>query len=153
MDILSRVFPVESAHMATLHAKSKKLSYLWALGALLVRLPVRAVGIPPLTGVTGARGHRNFDPQSHSHDTGGRQALPPTASYERRVGVSLVRAAWERRPEGPAYLLSICDAPISRRPVCFLLHTPTPLDQWNSEGFSRVPADGFFLFLNFRFRI
>ena len=35
------------------------------------------------------------------------QALPPSARYERRVGVSLVRAAWERRPEGPAYLLSI----------------------------------------------
>ena len=64
--------------------------------------------------------------------------------------MSLVRAAWERRPEGLAYLLSICDAPISRRPVCFLLHTLSPLDQWNSEGFSRVPADGFFLqFLNF----
>ena len=34
------------------------------------------------------------------------QALLPSARYERRVGVSLVRAAWERRPEGPAYLLS-----------------------------------------------
>jgi len=34
MDILSRVFSVESAHMATLHAQSKKLSDLWALGAL-----------------------------------------------------------------------------------------------------------------------
>ena len=34
------------------------------------------------------------------------KALPPSARYERRVGVSLVRAAWERRPEGPAYLLS-----------------------------------------------
>ena len=33
-------------------------------------------------------------------------ALLPSARYERRVGVSLVRAAWERRPEGPAYLLS-----------------------------------------------
>ena len=33
------------------------------------------------------------------------QALLPSARYERRVGVSLVRAAWERRPEGPAYLL------------------------------------------------
>ena len=36
---------------------------------------------------------------------------------------------------------SLCDAPISRRPVCFLLHTLTPLDQRNSEGFSRVPMD------------
>ena len=35
-----------------------------------------------------------------------KQALLPSARYERRVGVSLVRAAWERRPEGPAYLLS-----------------------------------------------
>ena len=69
------------------------------------------------------------------------KALPPSARYERRVGVSLVRAAWERRPEGPAYLLSICDAPISRRPVCFLMHTLTPLDQWNSERvFPRVPT-------------
>ena len=32
--------------------------------------------------------------------------LLPSARYERRVGVSLVRAAWERRPEGPACLLS-----------------------------------------------
>ena len=38
--------------------------------------------------------------------TGRGQALLPSARYERRVGVSLVRAAWERRPEGPAYLLS-----------------------------------------------
>ena len=36
---------------------------------------------------------------------------------------------------------SLCDAPISRRPVCFLLHTLTPLDPRNSEGFSRVPMD------------
>ena len=34
------------------------------------------------------------------------EALLPSARYERRAGVSLVRAAWERRPEGPAYLLS-----------------------------------------------
>ena len=34
----------------------------------------------------------------------GCQALLPSARYERRVGVGLVRAAWERRPEGPAYL-------------------------------------------------
>ncbi len=30
----------------------------------------------------------------------------PSARHERRVGAFLVRAAWERRPEGPAYLLS-----------------------------------------------
>ena len=65
--ILSRVFPVESAHMATLHAQSKKLSGFWALGALLMRLPVHAVGIPPLTGVTGRVGTENL---THSHDTG-----------------------------------------------------------------------------------
>ena len=52
--------------------------------------------------------------------------------------MSLVRAAWERRPEGPAYLLSICDAPISRRPVCFLLHTLTPL------ALGSVELGGFF---------
>ena len=33
--------------------------------------------------------------------------LLPSARHERRVGAFLVRAAWERRPEGPAYLLSI----------------------------------------------
>ena len=66
MDILNRVFPVESAHMATLHAQSKKLSDLWALGALLVRLPVRAVGIPPLTGVTARVGTEML---THGHDT------------------------------------------------------------------------------------
>ena len=32
--------------------------------------------------------------------------LLPSARHERRVGAFLVRAAWERRPEGPAYLLS-----------------------------------------------
>ena len=34
-----------------------------------------------------------------------------------------------------------CDAPISRRPVCFFRHTLTPLDPRNSDGFSRVPTD------------
>ena len=71
MDILSRVFSVESAHMATLHAQSKKLSGFWALGALLMRLPVRAVGIPRLTGVTGRVGvGTEILTHSHSHDTG-----------------------------------------------------------------------------------
>ena len=71
MDILSRVFPVESAHMATLHAQSKKLSDLWALGALLVRLPVRAVGCwdAAFNRRYSARGHRNFDPQPRLSDT------------------------------------------------------------------------------------
>ena len=53
--------------MATLHAQSEKLSGFWALGALLMRLPVHAVGIPPLTGVTGRVGTENL---THSHDTG-----------------------------------------------------------------------------------
>ena len=66
MDILSRVFSVESAHMATLHAQSKKLSGFWALGALLMRLPVHAVGIPPLTGVTARVGTEIL---THSRDT------------------------------------------------------------------------------------
>ena len=34
---------------------------------------------------------------------------------------------------------SFCDAPISRRPVCFLLHTLTPLGSAELGGFSRVP--------------
>ena len=48
-------------------AQSKKLSGFWALGALLMRLPVHAVGIPPLTGVTGRVGTENL---THSHGTG-----------------------------------------------------------------------------------
>ena len=69
MDILSRVFPVESAHMATLHAQSKKLSDLWALGALLVRLPVRAVGCcdTAFNRRYSARGHTEI--LTHSRDT------------------------------------------------------------------------------------
>ena len=79
--------------------------------------------------------------------------LLPSARYERRVGVSLVGAAWERRPEGPAYLLpSAMLLYLAGQCAFFCTHIPH-LDQWNSEGFSRVPADGFFLFLNFRFRI
>ena len=34
---------------------------------------------------------------------------------------------------------SFCDAPISRRPVCFLRHTLTPLGSAELGGFSRVP--------------
>ncbi len=33
-------------------------------------------------------------------------SLPPSARHERRMGVCLVQAAWERRPEGSSYLLS-----------------------------------------------
>ena len=64
--------------------------------------------------------------------------------------MSLVRAAWERRPEGPAYLLSsVMLLYLAGQCAFFCTHIPH-LDQWNSEGFSRVPADGFFLFLNFQ---
>ena len=48
-------------------AQSKKLSDLWALGALLVRLPVRAVGMPPLAGVAALVGTEIL---THSRDTG-----------------------------------------------------------------------------------
>ena len=37
----------------------------------------------------------------------------------------------------------LCDAPIYRRPVCFVLHTLL-LGPVELGGFSRVPADGFF---------
>ena len=79
--------------------------------------------------------------------------LLPSARHERRVGAFLVRAARERRPEGPAYLLSfVMLLYLAGQCAFFCTHIPH-LDQRNSEGFSRVPADGFFLFLNFRFRI
>ena len=52
--------------------------------------------------------------------------------------MSLVRAAWERRPEGPAYLLSSVML-LYRRPVCFILQTLSPLDQWSSGGFPEFP--------------
>ena len=53
--------------------------------------------------------------------------------------MGLVRAAWERRPEGPAYLLpSVMLLYLAGQCA---LHTLTPLDQRNSEGFSRVPMD------------
>ena len=48
--------------------------------------------------------------------------------------MSLVRAAWERRPEGPAYLLSSM-AHLYLAGQCAFLHTLTPLDPRNSEGF------------------
>ena len=63
------------------------------------------------------------------------KALPPSARYERRVGVSLVRAAWERRPEGPAYLLSfVMLLYLAGQCAFFCTHIP-PLDQRNSEVF------------------
>ena len=69
------------------------------------KTPDRAVGSPGHLGhLTGPLYHG--DASSTSPSTSLRQALLPSARYERGVGVSLVRAAWERRPEGPAYLLS-----------------------------------------------
>ena len=48
----------------------------------------------------------------------------------------------------------LCEAPISRRPVCLLQHKFPPIGSSELGGFSRVPADGSFLhFLNLRFRI
>ena len=53
--------------------------------------------------------------------------------------MSLVRAAWERRPEGPAYLLpSVTLLYLAGQCAFFGTHLP-PLDPRNSEGFSRVP--------------
>ena len=63
------------------------------------------------------------------------QALPPSARYERRVGVSLVRAAWERRPEGPAYLLSDVKLLYLAGQCAFFCTNFPPLDQWHSKGF------------------
>ena len=52
--------------------------------------------------------------------------------------MSLVRAAWERRPEGPAYLLpSVTLLYLAGQCAFFGTHLP-PLDPRNSEGFSRV---------------
>ena len=74
----------------------------------------------------------------------------PPARYERRVGAFLVRAAWERRPEGPAYLLSIL-MPLYLAGQCAFFCTHTfPLGSVELGVFFGVPADGFFLqFLNF----
>ena len=53
--------------------------------------------------------------------------------------MSLVRAAWERRPEGPAYLLpSVTLLYLAGQCAFFGTHLP-PLDPRNSEDFPRVP--------------
>ena len=54
--------------------------------------------------------------------------------------MSLVRAAWERRPEGPAYLLSSVTL-LYLAGQCAFLHTLTPLGSKELGGFSRVPMD------------
>ena len=49
--------------------------------------------------------------------------------------MSLVRAAWERRPEGPAYLLpSVTPLYLAGQCAFFGTHLP-PLDPRNSEDF------------------
>ena len=68
----------------------------------------------------------------------------PSARHERRVGAFLVRAAWERRPEGPAYLLSsVMLLYLAGQCAYFSTHFP-PIGSLALGGFSRVPADGLF---------
>ena len=55
--------------------------------------------------------------------------------------MSLVRAAWERRPEGPAYLFPSVMLLYLAGQCAFLCTHLSPLDPRNSEGFSRVPMD------------
>ena len=68
-------------------------------------------------------------------------------------GAFLVRAAWEqweRRPEGPAYLLSTVVLLYLADQCAFFSTTSPPFRSLALGRFSRVPADGFFLqFLNF----
>ena len=47
----------------------------------------------------------------------------------------LIRAAWERRPEGPAYLLSDVKLLYLAGQCAFFCTRIPPLDQWNSVGF------------------
>ena len=62
--------------------------------------------------------------------------LLPSARHERRVGAFLVRAAWERRPEGPAYLLSsVMLLYLAGQCAYFSTHFPPPSDHWHSEDF------------------
>ena len=50
--------------------------------------------------------------------------------------MSLVRAAWERRPEGPAYLLSsVMFLYFAGQCAYFSTHSPPP-GHWHSEGFA-----------------
>ena len=57
--------------------------------------------------------------------------------------MSLVHAARERRPKGPAYLLSSVMLLYLAGQCAFDAHTSPrpfpPLDQWNSEGFPEFP--------------
>ena len=66
-------------------------------------------------------------------------SFPPRGTRGGLLGAFLVRAAWERRPEGPQRGLFPlhCDAPISRRPVCFLQHTFPPIGSLALGGFTK----------------
>ena len=66
--------------------------------------------------------------------------LLPSARHERRVGAFLVRAAWERRPEGPAYLLPLLCSYISPASVLSYAHAHPLGSVELGEGFSRVPT-------------
>ena len=70
----------------------------YSRAALGSNFEIRVVSDGPFSATSAGNG---TPAQQHSYFE-----LLPSARYERRVGVSLVRAAWERRPEGPAYLLS-----------------------------------------------
>ena len=63
-----------------------------------------------------------------------RDKLLPSARHERRVGAFLVRAARERRPEGPSYLL-----PTIFLAGVLLQHTFPPIGIW---GFPQDPSEG-----------
>ena len=59
----------------------------------------------------------------------------PAARHLRWAGAFLVRTAWERRPEGPAYLLSSVKLLyLAGQCVFFSTHFP-PSDHRNSEVF------------------
>ena len=68
--------------------------------------------------------------------------LPPSVSYERRVGVCLVRAARERRPEGSAYLLSTVMLLYLAGQCAFFCTHLFPLDQQSLEGFPELLRKG-----------
>ena len=69
-----------------------------------------------------------------------------------KKGTFLVRTAWERQPEGPAYpLFTVKLLYLAGQCAFFFLqHTFPPIGSLALGGFSRVPADGSFLqVLNF----
>ena len=73
--------------------------------------------------------------------------LLPSARHERRVGAFLVRAAWERRPEGPAYLLPLLCSYISPASVLSSAHTSPLWINGTRRVFPSSPADGSFIYI------